>query len=95
MTVPTDEFIRRFLMHVLPEGFHRIRHYGMLSNKKRAEELPLAREYLLVEQPAEADALTTEEKPVFVCRECGEAMIVIRLLAGECKARAPPHKLKK
>ena len=94
MTLQTDEFIRRFLMHVLPEGFHRIRHYGMLSNKKRAQELPLAREYLLVEQPEDEDLQTTEEKPVFVCRECGEAMIIIRLIARQYKARAPPLETK-
>jgi len=93
MTLQTDEFIRRFLMHVLPEGFHRIRHYGMLSNKKRAQELPLAREYLLVEPPVDEDSQTTEDKPVFVCRECGE--IIIRLLARQYKARAPPLQVKK
>ena len=95
MTLQTDEFIRRFLMHVLPEGFHRIRHYGMLSNKKRAQELPLAREYLLVEPPVDEDSQTTEDKPVFVCRECGEPMIIIRLLARQYKARAPPLQVKK
>ena len=90
MILPTDEFIRRFLIHVLPEGFHRIRHYGMLSNKKRSQELPLARKYLLVEPPVE-DPEATKAKPVFVCRECGEAMIVIRILPRRYEARAPPY----
>jgi len=90
MTLNTGEFIRRFLMHVLPERFHRIRHYGMLSNKKRATELPLAREYLLVEPPAEQDLKAAEVKPVFVCRECGEAMVILRLLGRQYEARAPP-----
>jgi len=90
MTLQTDEFIRRFLMHVLPEGFHRIRHFGMLSNKKRSEELPLAREYLAVESPPEEDPDTAKTKTVFVCRECGEAMIIIQLIARRYEPRAPP-----
>lgn len=93
MTLQTGEFIRRFLMHVLPDGFHRIRHYGMLSNKKRATELPLAREYLLVEPSVEEDSEATETKAAFVCRECGEAMIVIRLLPRQYEPRAPPPEL--
>jgi hypothetical protein len=46
MTLPTHEFIRRFLMHVLPAGFHRIRYYGLLANGKRAENVARARELL-------------------------------------------------
>ncbi|OED35918.1 transposase [Chromatiales bacterium (ex Bugula neritina AB1)] len=95
MTLQTGEFIRRFLMHVLPAGFHRIRHYGMLSNKKRATQLPLAREYLLVEPSLEEDSEATETKAVFVCRECGEAMIVIRILARQYEPRAPPLEMEK
>jgi len=90
MTLQTGEFIRRFLMHVLPQGFHRIRHYGMLSNKKRATELPLAREYLLVEPSVEPGSEAVDAKPVFVCRECGEAMVIIQLLGRQYEARAPP-----
>jgi len=95
MTLQTDEFIRRFLMHVLPEGFHRIRHFGMLSNKKRSEALPLAREYLAVESPPEEDPDTAKTKTVFVCRKCGEAMIVIQLIARRYEPRAPPLRLEK
>ena len=43
MTLPTDEFIRRFLMHVLPKGVHRIRHYGLFANGNRAANIPSAR----------------------------------------------------
>ena len=43
MTLATDEFIRRFLMHVLPKGFHRIRHYGLLANGSRADNVAKAR----------------------------------------------------
>src|SRR5580692_6190878 len=46
MTLATDEFIRRFLMHVLPAGFHRIRSYGLLASGKRAENIVRARELL-------------------------------------------------
>jgi hypothetical protein len=43
MTVATDEFIRRFLQHILPKGFHRIRHYGLFANAERRDNLKLAR----------------------------------------------------
>ena len=48
MTLTTDEFIRRFLIHVLPKGFHRIRHYGLLGNTNRAENIEHARQLLAV-----------------------------------------------
>lgn len=46
MTLAADEFIRRFLLHTLPEGFHRIRHYGFLANRRRAAKLALCRQLL-------------------------------------------------
>ena len=46
MTLDADEFIRRFLLHVLPDGFHRIRHYGFLANGHRAAKLALCRRLL-------------------------------------------------
>ncbi len=52
MTLPADEFIRRFLLHTLPDGFHRIRHYGFLANRRRADKLALCRKLLLVAAPA-------------------------------------------
>jgi hypothetical protein len=51
MTLATDEFIRRFLIHVLPAGFHRIRYYGLLASGKRAENVARARELLLTPPP--------------------------------------------
>ena len=48
MTLAVGEFMRRFLMHVLPDGFHRIRHYGLFANGHRAENLALCRERLAV-----------------------------------------------
>src|SRR5947209_19768639 len=52
MTLATDEFIRRFLIHVLPKGLHRIRHYGLLAKGNRAANLARARELLAVPSPA-------------------------------------------
>ncbi len=54
MTLATAEFIRRFLSHVLPKGFHRIRHYGLLANGQRADNVANARELLAVPAPVEA-----------------------------------------
>src|SRR5712691_5824531 len=58
MTLATDEFIRRFLIHVLPKGFHRIRHYGLLANGHRAENIAHARKLLAMplKQPRTAKA---------------------------------------
>ncbi len=65
MTLATDEFIRRFLIHVLPRGFHRIRHYGLLAKTSGADNIALARELLATpkpqSQPAEADAANPSE----------------------------------
>ena len=64
MTLATDEFIRRFLIHVLPSGFHRIRHYGLFANGGRAENLARARDLLGVpaqqNEPDDADANADE-----------------------------------
>src|SRR5277367_2590244 len=54
MTLDTHEFIRRFLMHVLPQGFHRIRHYGLLANGNRAANIAKARELLAMPAPVKA-----------------------------------------
>ncbi len=62
MTLASHEFIRRFLMHVLPRGFHRIRHYRLLANGGRAENIARARELLAVLPVTEADDGKTAEK---------------------------------
>ena len=59
MTLSADEFIRRFLLHVLPSGFHRIRHYGLLANAGRREHLAQARELLQV--PLAVKATSTQQ----------------------------------
>lgn len=77
MTLSTDEFMRRFLLHVLPTGFHRIRHFGLIANNGRKERLALARELLCVVAPMTVNELGKDqvtrptEEPIrvnFVCR---------------------------
>ncbi len=92
MSLGADEFMRRFLLHVLPPGFHRIRHYGLLANGSRTANLARARELLHVEPHAQAqdgvdDALIA---PTFVCRHCGRAMIVLFTFTRGQNIRAPP-----
>ena len=90
MRLDTDEFIRRFLIHVLPSGFHRIRHYGLLSNKARTVALPLARKYLHVVPVLEEQEEEVTPLPVFACRHCGKPMIIIEVFEGSKSARGPP-----
>jgi hypothetical protein len=92
MTLKADEFMRRFLLHVLPSGFHRIRHYGLIANSGRRENLARARELLNVApvEPKEVDVPNEAVTPTFVCRNCGAAMIVTGILARAPNIRAPP-----
>jgi hypothetical protein len=93
MTLSPDEFIRRFLLHVLPSGFHRIRHVGLLANGRRRDHLARVRELLLVApEPTatQADALGKTTSPTFVCPDCGAAMIIIEILTRKPLIRAPP-----
>ncbi|MFL5284829.1 MAG: IS91 family transposase [Rhodopila sp.] len=91
MTLATDEFIRRFLLHVLPRGFHRIRHYGLLASSARKDSLARARELLAVSPPADDDP---PEEPPDVrppCPCCGGQMIVVEIFARWSQPRAPPR----
>ena len=95
MTLNADEFMRRFLLHVLPGGFHRIRHYGLLANGCHKSSIALAR--TLLGQPTQTPTATehaavdsVDDKPRFVCRHCGAAMIVVQIFARDVKIRAPP-----
>ena len=63
MTLSADEFMRRFLLHVLPSGFHRIRHYGLLANAGRREHLARARELLHVVPAAAEPQPPTRPQP--------------------------------
>jgi hypothetical protein len=92
MTLGTDEFIRRFLLHVLPKSFHRIRHYGLLAGASRKASLALARKLLAASPPPDDDGPEepTEIRPPCPC--CGGRMIVIEAFARWSQPRAPPHK---
>ena len=91
MTLDTDEFIRRFLIHVLPCGFHRIRHYGLFANAKRVANVNHARALLgvVLSQPP---APTARDVPTstFICRVCAAPMIIIETLPRRHPPRAPP-----
>lgn len=97
MTLATDEFIRRFLLHVLPNGFHRIRHYGLFANTVRADNLLHARELLESGATENLVAQETESKPspspTFVCPSCAAPMIIIDILTRQHPPRAPPKRL--
>jgi hypothetical protein len=94
MTLPTNEFIRRFLMHVLPKGLHRIRHYGLLTNGTRVANIAHARALLAVppdpmppEAAAEPDQPHALPKP---CPCCGGRMIIIETFARGCQPKHHP-----
>jgi hypothetical protein len=96
MTLGSDEFMRRFLLHVLPSGFHRIRHYGLIANTGRKENLARARALLHVvpdahPEPQGADAPAGIVQPVFVCPDCGAPMIIIDTFVRGQPIRAPPQ----
>jgi hypothetical protein len=102
MTLDADEFMRRFLLHVLPGGFHRIRHYGLLSNGSRTVNLARSRELLSAVSSAREIQVPGTEcadvghdaaalKPTFICRHCGAAMIIVQTLARGEPIRAPPR----
>jgi hypothetical protein len=95
MTLGAHEFIRRFLLHVLPRGFHRIRHYGLLANGNRAENIAKARALLAVSPAAEANdtgaAQSAEPDGFRPCPCCGGRMIIIEVFArGSIPRYRPP-----
>ncbi len=104
MTLETDEFIRRFLIHVLPSGFHRIRHYGLLTNSARRDNLKRARKLLIsqmtideinhhtVLEPtaSQHDAVSELDQPTYVCPLCSSPMIIIERFERGQLPRAPP-----
>lgn len=90
MTLTTEEFIRRFLLHVLPKGFHRIRHYGLLASGGRRANVARARELLAVPLPVPpAEPLEPpDHRPPCPC--CGGHMIVVETFMRCTQPRAPP-----
>ena len=96
MTLAPEEFMRRFLLHVLPGGFHRIRHYGLLANGSRKTSLPLARELLHVQAPPQGKERGPDDAPgapvaAFVCWHCGRPMTVLQTFTRCQTIRAPPQ----
>ena len=104
MTLAADEFIRRFLLHVLPSGLHRIRHYGLLANTTRKDNIARTRELLMsenTEAPMDAavnngdtaDSDHRDASATYVCPDCGAAMIIIETFERGQLPRAPPRQI--
>jgi|SRR5271157_2279337 len=92
LTLSLDEFLRRFLLHLLPKGFMRIRNFGFLANQRRATLLPLCFSLLGSAQATEPDrSTTTDANSSRLCPNCGGPMVIIeRLTAVEIQLRSPP-----
>ena len=90
MTLAADEFIRRFLLHNLPRGFHRIRHYGLLAGATRKAHLEQARRLLAVAPPAKPDTPVEPPDTRPPCPCCGGYMIIIEAFERRYQPRAPP-----
>ena len=90
MTLRPDEFIRRFLLHVLPKGFHRIRHYGLLASSARKASLARARQLLGV-APSTDDAPADQADARPPCPCCGGHMVVVETFERWRQPRAPPN----
>jgi len=90
MTLGADEFIRRFLLHVLPRGFHRIRHYGLLAGATRKAHLERARQLLAVAPPSADDTPVEPSDARPSCPCCGGHMIIIETFERRYQPRGPP-----
>ena len=105
MTLKTDEFIRRFLIHVLPSRFHRIRHYGLLANSGRRDNLKRARELLIDKiddddtndqgaiESAKSNEIPEPMQPAYICPDCGSPMVIIECFERGQLPRAPPVRI--
>ncbi len=91
MTLDAAEFIRRFLLHVLPSGFHRIRHYGLFAGTVRARNIERARQLLTASarSRAEADSEAETASPARCCPRCGGRTIIVETFEGVRPARSP------
>jgi hypothetical protein len=90
MTLEVHEFIRRFLIHVLPKGFHRIRHYGLLASHVRAGHLTKIRTSLDLDaaEIESEDPATNDTSCPYRCHDCGGAMVIVE--SFEPTSRDPP-----
>ena len=95
LTLSVNEFLTRFLLHILPQGFVRIRHFGFLANRRRSTFLPRCFQLLgaTPEPPAKEHLSSTEDVPnLYRCPTCGGPMKIIeRLTAAEIQLRSPPE----
>ena len=91
MTLSADEFIRRFLLHCLPRGFHRIRHYGLLASGTRKAHLERARQLLALAPPAADETPSEPPDPRPPCPCCGGTMIIIETIERRYLPRGPPR----
>lgn len=97
MTLSLDEFLRRFLLHLLPKGFVRIRSFGFLANRQRAKLLPLCFAALgSTPSPARPQATVNEpSRDLRLCPYCGAPMVIVeRLTAAQIQLRSPPNLIK-
>jgi predicted Zn-ribbon and HTH transcriptional regulator len=90
MTLATDEFIRRFLIHVLPSGLHRIRHYGLFAKSSCADNIARARELLAVAEPEGKPTVAAVDQSKPTCPCCGGRMIIIEVFARGATSRHAP-----
>jgi hypothetical protein len=96
MKLKPGEFIRRFLLHTLPDGFHRIRHFGFMANRHRAAKLALCRTLLDHErkapnnaEPSPVDSALHTRAEVPACPDCGGVMRIIERLRHSCSRSSP------
>lgn len=96
MSLPVEEFLRRFLLHVLPPGFVRIRHFGILSTRNRSALLPLCRQLIEADPPPKGcpddrREPAVKQEGVWQCPQCGGPMLLLeRLTAAQLRLRSPP-----
>ena len=94
MPLSLDEFLRRFLLHLLPKGFVRIRYFGFLANRRRTHLLPLCRQLLscATEPKNEQDVSLVNHSPsLWICPKCGGPMVIVETLtAAQILLRSPP-----
>ena len=98
MTLSADEFLRRFLIQILPLRFHRIRHFGLFANHQRKQNLLTLRKALYpdalqIDTKKESEESSTKSNnliPKFICRTCGTSMVIIETLLHIYPTRGPP-----